>query len=186
MGINFQISILEGQIRECYGRIVWTHTTHQKCIDILERKDKWLKLLQIVLNAISVTGIITYIISSNIWLPIISAILTAIELCLNMYTLNYDINKEKNEHITLVNKLWDIREQYLSLLIDIKINILTEEEIIEKRNLLQEKTNEVYSNGPRTNTKAYRLATKALKENEEMTLHESEIDKFLPKELKRH
>ncbi|MEH0992030.1 hypothetical protein V7J87_28835, partial [Klebsiella pneumoniae] len=27
--------ILEGQIRECYGRVVYSHKTHEKCADIL-------------------------------------------------------------------------------------------------------------------------------------------------------
>ena len=38
MEANSQVKILEDQIRECYGRLVWTYTTHQKCVDILEKK----------------------------------------------------------------------------------------------------------------------------------------------------
>ncbi len=39
--------------------------------------------------------------------------------------------------------------------------------------------------GPRTNPKAYKRASKALKINEDMTLHNEEIDLFLPDNLKR-
>lgn len=30
-------NILEGQLRECYGRGVYTHKTHEKCADILQK-----------------------------------------------------------------------------------------------------------------------------------------------------
>jgi hypothetical protein len=47
-------------------------------------------------------------------------------------------------------------------------------------------------NAPRTNYKAYELASKALNQNgqinqgEEMTFSDSEIDRFLPNDLRRH
>ncbi|HBZ7626306.1 TPA: hypothetical protein MM125_003488, partial [Klebsiella pneumoniae] len=43
--------ILEGQIRECYGRVVYSHKTHEKCADILIRKHENIKLWQIVVSA---------------------------------------------------------------------------------------------------------------------------------------
>ncbi|MFW8068491.1 hypothetical protein ACOIER_28860, partial [Klebsiella pneumoniae] len=42
-----------------------------------------------------------------------------------------------------------------------------------------------YAGSPSTNYKAYIAAQKALKELEDMTFSDSEIDAFLPKELKR-
>ena len=50
---------------------------------------------------------------------------------------------------------------------------------------LQERLNKIYEVGPRTNPKAYRIASEALKINEDMTLHNEEIDLFLPDNLKR-
>ena len=124
---NSQIKILEAQIRECFGRLVWTHTTHQKCIDLLEKKEKRIKKSQIVLNTISATGLISYIINNQSWIPPVSALLTTIALALDIYCLSYDIGKEKELHIDLVNKLWNIREKYFSLLTDIKIGKLNED-----------------------------------------------------------
>lgn len=185
MDQNSQIEILESQIRECFGRLVWTHTTHQKCIDLLGKKESSIKKWKIALNAISTTGLITYIISNQSWMPVISALLTAIALALEIYSLSYDMGKEKELHINLVNKLWNIREKYFSLLTDIKIRKLNVEEIIVRRDELQEELNKAYKNGPRTNSKAYKLASRGLKENEEMTLSDKEIDMFLPKDLRR-
>ena len=104
---------------------------------------------------------------------------------LDIYTLSYDIDKEINSHIDMINKLWDIRESYLSLLVDMKINSIEIKEIKSKRDKLQERLNKVYEAGPRTNSKAYKKASVALKINEDMTLHDEEIDLFLPDSLKR-
>ena len=185
MEVNSQVKVLEDQIRECYGRLVWTYTTHQKCVDILERKSKIIKISKIILNSISATGLISYIITNQNWLPMITIVFTTIALFLDIYTLSYDIDKEINSHIDMINKLWDIRESYLSLLVDMKINSIEIKEIKSKRDELQERLNKVYEVGPRTNPKAYKKASVALKINEDMTLHDEEIDLFLPDSLKR-
>ena len=185
MEANSQVKILEDQIRECYGRLVWTYTTHQKCVDILEKKSKRIKISKIALNSISATGLISYIITNQVWLPIITIIFTTLALFLDIYTLSYDMDKEINSHVDMINKLWNIRESYLSLLVDIKANCISVKEIIKKRDELQVLLNSVYKTGPRTNTKAYKKASIALKINEDMTLHDEEIDLFLPESLKR-
>ena len=185
MEANSQVKVLEDQIRECYGRLVWTYTTHQKCVDILEKKSKIIKISKIILNSISATGLISYIITNQNWLPMITIVFTTVALFLDIYTLSYDIDKEINSHIDMINKLWDIRESYLSLLVDMKINSIEIKEIKSKRDELQERLNKVYEEGPRTNPKAYKKASVALKINEDMTLHDEEIDLFLPDSLKR-
>lgn len=35
--------ILEGQLRECYGRVVYTHKTQEKCADILLKRHSCIK-----------------------------------------------------------------------------------------------------------------------------------------------
>ena len=84
MEANSQVEVLEDQIRECYGRLVWTYTTHQKCVDILEKKARVIKLLKIILNSISATGLISYIITNQNWLPIITIFFTTVALFLDI------------------------------------------------------------------------------------------------------
>ena len=63
--------------------------------------------------------------------------------------------------------------------------MLEADEIIKKRDELQERTWEVYSNSPRTNAKSYKAAQKALKSEEEQTFSEDEIDIMLPNSIRR-
>ena len=45
--------------------------------------------------------------------------------------------------------------------------------------------NKLYKGSPRTINKAYNEASKALKEMEEMTFTDQEIDKFLPESIRK-
>jgi len=45
-------NFLEGQLRECYGRVVYSHKTHEKCADILLERLSAIKLWQIILGGV--------------------------------------------------------------------------------------------------------------------------------------
>jgi hypothetical protein len=60
---------------------------------------------------------------------------------------------------------------------------IEEEEIISKRNQLLKELDLLYKNSMPTSPKAYGKASKALKEQEEFTFSNAEINKFLPKDL---
>jgi hypothetical protein len=71
----------------------------------------------------------------------------------------------------------------VSLLTDFEI--LEIEEIMRKRDELQERTATVYSNSPRTDAKSYAAAQKSLKCEEEQTFSDEEIDNMLPNSIRR-
>ena len=87
------------------------------------------------------------------------------------------------EHKKASDLLWKIREEYVSLLTDFEM--LDANAIRNKRDELQERTSEVYSNSPRTDAKSYTAAQKALKTEEEQTFSEEEIDIMLPNSIRR-
>lgn len=189
---NDNIKILESQIRECFGRVVFTHKTHEKCSDIYARQLKALKLSEVTLSALTITSLLTSIFGDQKIGTIIGAILSTITLGITIYTKDFDLGKLANSHADVANQLWNIRELYISLIADIKSNNLPVEQIKQKRDELHKSLNIIYSNAPRTNYKAYELASKALNQNgqinqgEEMTFSDSEIDRFLPNDLRRH
>ena len=51
-------AILEGQLRECFGRVVYAHKTHEKAADILLTRLSRIKFSQIVLSALTTGGFI--------------------------------------------------------------------------------------------------------------------------------
>jgi len=178
--------ILEGQVRECYGRLVYTHKTHEKCADILFKYHKRIKIGQITLSALVTGGILSTLFEP--WKVVaiaISAVLSTGLLALNSYTKDYDLGEIAQKHRRAGADLWIIREKYLSLLTDIRIGGASLDDFCVRRDQLADELHAIYTGAPSTNFKAYKAAQKALKELDDMTFSEEEIDAFLPKELKR-
>ena len=178
-------NILESQIRECYGRIVYAHKTQEKCADILFRRNNRFKTWQIVLSVLTTTGVVATIFGDEIWVKIVSAIVSALLLLLNTYLKSFDLGSLSQKHSDAAADLWDIRESYLSILTDLKMR-KDIDAICLRRDELQKKLAVVYKRCPRTISEAYDKAKKALKVNEEMTFSDSEIDILLPIELRKN
>ena len=180
---------LEGQLRECYGRVVYTHKTHEKHADDLIKQNSCIKWGQIILSAIIAGGVITMLFE---FCPeykkiaeVIVAIISTILLVLNSYTKDYDLGTIAQKHRQVAAEIWLIREKYLTLLTALRMKQLSVDEICSQRDKLLEDLHSIYSGAPSTNFEAYQKAQDALKNKEDMTFSDDEIDKFLPKELKR-
>lgn len=180
---NSQGFKLESQLREAYGKIVYTYTCHNKKATRLLKLNDNIKVWQIVLSALSTGGFITTIIVNDTLVKIIGAVISFLLVIVNSYTKNFNLVGEANEHIKTANLLWKIREEYISLLIDFEI--LSVEEIMVKRDELQNRTFEVYSSSLSTDKKSYKEAQKSLKTEEEQTFSEKEIDVMLPSSIRR-
>ena len=81
--------------------------------------------------------------------------------------------------------LWNVRESYLSLLTDIRDATVPLAKLRTRRDELQSTLHKVYKSAPRTDDEAYSKAQTALKDNEELTFSDTEIDAFLPAPLRR-
>lgn len=174
---------LETQIREAYGRLVYTYTTHLKQAERLTNRNRYVKYWQIGLSAVTTGGILTAIISNQVLLTWLSGIVSTILLGLNLYIKDFNLADDIRQHRSTADGLWIIREKYVSLLTDLET--LNEEKIISIRDKLQEQTAEIYKSAPVTDVKSYNAAQKALKEDEEQFFTASEIDKMLPEHLRK-
>lgn len=176
--------ILESQIREAFGRVTYTQTCHEKIIARLLKMNEIIKISQIFLSALTTGSFIVTIISDETISGIIGAILSLALLILNSYVKNFNLVETSQEHQKASDLLWKIREEYVSLLTDFEVFDL--KEIMIKRDELQNRTSEVYSNSPRTDSRSYKKAQKALKNKEEQTFSENEIDVMLPNSIRRN
>jgi len=106
-------------------------------------------------------------------------------LLLNAYTKNYDLGELSQKHKQTGADLWIIRERYLSLITDLRMGEKPIETLQQERDDLLNELHSVYSGATSTTYQAYKKAQKALKQLEDMTFSDEEIDAFLPKELKK-
>ena len=173
---------LKTQIREAYGRLVYTYTTHLKQVELLTKKNQRIKYWQIGLSAISTGGFLGAVITNQIIMTWIGGIVSTALLALNLFFKDFNLSDDIKKHRTTADDLWIVRERYISLLTD--FDALSEEKIMQIRDELQNRTSEIYKLAPSTNSKSYSAAQKALKENEEQFFEASEIDKMLPEHLR--
>lgn len=178
-------SILEGQLRECFGRVVYSHKTHEKCADILLSRLSVIKLWQIILSAVITGGFIAAAFGAGPVEAGLGIIVSTILLVLNAYTKNYDLGELGQKHRQSAIDLWLIREKYLSLITDLRMDDRSLEVLQHGRDALLEELHSVYSGAPSTTFRAYKKAQEALKQLEDLTFSDAEIDAFLPKDLKK-
>lgn len=179
------IEPLVSQLRECFGRVAYSHKTHEKCSDIYHERLSRLKLAQIILSVVTTGTLIRVLFEQGKSAAVIAAILSATLLVINAYTKNYDLGSLSQKHADTAAKLWEIRESYLSLLTDVESKTLSFEEAAKCRDKLQDKLAAVYKGAPRTLGPAYKRAQDALKTKEDLTFSIEEIDRLLPPPLRK-
>lgn len=178
-------AILEGQLRQCFGRVVYSHKTHEKCADILLSRLSRIKLWQIILAAITTGGFIAVVFGVSKIGALVGIFVSTTLLGLNAYTKNYDLGELAQKHRQAGADLWLMRERYFSLITDLRMGEKPIGVLQTERDSLLRELHAVYSGAPSTTYQAYRKAQEALKQSEDMTFSDAEIDTFLPKELKK-
>lgn len=173
---------LKNQLREAYGKVVYTYTSQLKQMNILKKREAYFKIAQIILSTISSGGIISTLFWDKWLIKLFSAFISACLLGINLYFKNFDLPDRIKQHQVASDNLWYIREDYLSLLTD--FDDLNLDKIVLKRNELQDKTFDIYCNAPKTSVKSYKQAQKALKFDEEQFFSPQEIDNMLPEYLR--
>lgn len=178
-------SFLDAQLREIYGRVVYTHKVHEKQAETLLLRSFWIKLFQILLSALSAAGFVAVLADQWWWGSLAGAIFSFLLLVLNLYTRTYDLGQAAQENKAAAIKIWIIRERCLSLITDLATGYRPTPDILRGRDALNDELGEVYASAPTTTKAAYRKAHKALNLREEMTFAAEEVDAFLPEALRR-
>ena len=176
-------SALEGQLREMYGRAAYTHKTHQKMADNCVTRYKRMKVAEIALSAATASSLLLAIFGDKPIGTIIGAVLSAILLGFTLYFKEASLGEQAQLHTEVGAKLWGAREALLSLLVDLQDGRPVAE-VRQERDRLNAALESIYKAAPRTSSKAYAAAQKALKEAEELFFTDEELNKMLPKKLR--
>lgn len=81
---------LKSQVRNAYGKVVYSYTSHWKQQNIYSNTAGCIRIWEIVLSSISTTGLVSFLISDEKWVAVIGTIFSALSLGLNLLV------KEKN------------------------------------------------------------------------------------------
>lgn len=173
---------LLSQIKNAYGKVVYSYTTHWKQQNLYSSHAHRIKVIEIVLNSVSTTGLLGFLIFDQWWSALVGTIFSALSLGLSLYTKEMNYEHLIASHRVSADDLWLLREKYISLMTDIPT--LSSKEIALKRNELEKESALIYKKASPTTSEAYEMAQKALKEEEEQFFSNEELDLMLPPHLR--
>ena len=144
---------LEAQIRECFGRVVYSTKAHEKSAESCTHRLAWIKWLQIALAALTTGGLLVAVFGdpkiSQI-ATILSTLISTLLLAINSYMKDVDPGQQAEKHKKTAAELWNVRESYLSLLTDLRSGAISGDDARKQRDKLQTNLVDVYASAPRT------------------------------------
>jgi hypothetical protein len=179
--------LLVAQLRELYGRLAYTHKTHEKQADIYFDAFRLQRGIKVGLTALSsgvflasLAGVLLNAQGAALLLSFVALLLSAS----SWWDTTFKHGEEMQQHRDIAARLWGVRESYLSLIVDVTAASITIEEGRKERDRIQDRMEKVISEAPRTTGKAYERAQDDLKNKEGLTFAESELDLLLPERLR--
>lgn len=185
MSLSSEMDHLESHVRDMYGRVVYTHKTHEKAADRLVWKQSWIKRLQLWLSAAVTAGLVGALLDAK-WAGCIAVIISFILTILNAQVKGPELADELQSFIESCQRFWRLKEDLLSLLSDIGSG-LSVEQVRSRRDELVARFAQASELAPRSAVlpKAFQDARKALRLGQEHTFSQDEIDAFLPITLRK-
>ena len=116
-----QYNILEDAVRDMFARAVWSHKIQEKQSDIYQMRYKWMETVSILCASLTAVGILSTIFTDQLWLKIVSAILSFATAFIAAYFKSFDLSTLTKSHKETANKLLIVRNEITSLLTSIKL-----------------------------------------------------------------
>ena len=180
METNSQKQLLFEQIRDEYGKVLYSQSIHAKESDCLKHLDNATKWMAIILSILTTSGILDYFIrdvADSLLFAMITSLMTMI---LSSMMKSIDYKGRSIEHKKAADGLWLVREEYLSLLTD--FSLMDIETVRKRRDDLIQRTATIYETAPTTGKRAYKRAQNAIKSGEQW-FDDEEWHQLLPKSL---
>lgn len=146
------------QIKNILVNVTYTHKTHERIADGLTRSLNFWKIMQIILDTLTLSTCVSTIADFFEWqkgFAVLSAILSFLAVLVSIRNKAFDNESLIPLYKKSANSFLDLRDSYQSLLIDIKTSHLTIDEIVARRDELQKQKKIITEEAPRTSSLAY-------------------------------
>lgn len=177
--------ILESSIRDTYGSVVWSHKIQEKQADIYSSQYKFLEIARIAASALTTVGIGTLFFENCIVVKVISAIISLASTFVSVFFKSFDLVNMVGQHKQAANSLLCIRDELKLLLLHIRLESKSEQEMLTQYEVLVRKLDDIYKSAPTTTDKAVELARRALQIDKDNDITDREIDLSLPIALRK-
>ncbi len=185
--MNDAIKIQYKLIQDRYVKVTWTHKIQECQGDLYYNKAKIVKTHITWFTVLTTGSALTSMLPWFADTSVMSSVIAFLAIFLSYFTIRYGdgyLEKKAVENKRFASDVHDLRNKYESLLADIKAELLSEDDIISRRNKLRQEEQDLYANAPYTSEKAVSNAEAKLKINRDSTTEDSEIEAIIPDYLK--
>lgn len=187
-------STLLANVRFYFAQSVFNTTCHRKSYNRLEKKKKFISNVVLGFSAITLVLLILQVIGlQNDYKPLlvtvafVGLLLTGGSLLFELLFKD-DLASQMYSHKNSAEKYKALRDEYMSLIEEIMSGNIAEDILRTKKDSLRVRYTYIGENAPATSGEDYTETQKSLgidqNSDEEFTWSNSEIDRFLPQELR--
>jgi hypothetical protein len=182
--IDEERDYLLGTAREIYGRICYSHKTHEKEREIWGATTTRMNLVNVFLaGATTFLAIISATLTIKTAL-VATAISAAATVVFVVWQGSFDPAGKENQQRTAAKELLWIREQLLLLIMDCHMPSVPLIQLQKCLEMINREVTAVYKFAPSTSPKALNMAREEIKKGD-ATFSDSEIDDLLPSVLRK-
>jgi hypothetical protein len=178
----FELTLFD-HLRMTFGHIIHRHRAHA---ELAQSRLRWDRTLRIA-EAVFVTGVVVAALASAFGrgaaYSLLAAGLGVLALVVLLCRLTLDLDRSAQVHAECATRMMHMRERYRALLSDLHDGALGIDAVRKKRDELIAELHRVYEDAPPVERKAYQTAGQAIRSEDEHSLADEEIDRFLPKSL---
>lgn len=177
-------------IRQNFAQVVFTHKVQEVAADSNSIKASNVKRLNILLSALSLISLITSNFSDDKnWIFYFGILIGIAEITFLIFQLFFNFEQRVVAHKNAALQYLGLRDDYSALIVDAMNEDLKGDALISQRDFLRKRYQIICNLSPQTSDEDYekaqiKLNKRGVKEGEEFTWSDKEIDRFLPENLR--
>ena len=185
MSIDEQREPILATARELYGRVVYSHKTHEQEREIWAGKACTVNRINIWLTSLTTLFAVISAALKPTWALVLTALFAAATVAFALYQSGFDPVGKENQHRAAAKELLWIREQLLLLITECHLPDSSQKHLERCLEVLTRELTAVYKFAPNTSPEAYASAEKMIKSGH-FTFSDDEIDTLLPSALRKN
>jgi hypothetical protein len=180
----FDVTLVD-HLRLAFGHVVHSYQAHNELADRLLRRLRWIQAGLIAMLTVTAAAAIAAAAGAADTYRLVSATAAGVSLALLVLQIGLNLEPAILAHRSAAVRLWLVREKYRALLTDLNDGQVDAAHVRARRDALATELHAIYENVPPTDRAAFDRARKALAAAGAQALSDEEVDRFLPKSLRK-
>ena len=180
----FALTVID-HLRLTFGHVIYAQRAHAELAARHARVNRWLEAAEAILLLVVVAASIALVATAQNAYGILAAATASLATGVLIARLVFDFGTSAGAHRACSTRLWRLREEFRALLADIQDGAVTLDAARERRQALISALESVYRDAPPADRRMYEAARKAIPASYEASLADEEVDRFLPRSMRK-